>query len=126
MKRGLIGLGLLLVLLIGGIGSTWAMVRWNTPLGQTMEQAADLVLDGKWEQARLLGSHAEANWRKNWHCVAAFADHGPMEEIDGLFAQLQIYAETQETIGYAALCRELARELQAMGEGHIPSWWNLL
>lgn len=126
MKRGMIGVGLLFALLAGGITSSWAMVQWNTPLEETMEQAADFALDGNWGQAILLSNRAAESWHGNWHCVAAFADHNPMEEIDCLFAQLEVYAQKQEVLGYAALCRELAQELQAMGEGHIPNWWNLL
>ena len=126
MTRGWFGLTLLLLLLAGGCLSSWAMVRWHEPLEGLLEQAADRVQAGDWQQAETLTGKAREKWEKRWHCAAAFADHGPMEEIDGLFAQLEVYGQNRETLSYAAVCRVLARNLGAMGDAHIPNWWNLL
>ena len=126
MNRGFLGLILLLVILIGGIMSARFMVCSNSPLEQTMDQAAELVLDDRWDQAERIRLEAQAQWQSRWHLAAAFADHAPMEEVDSLFAQLEVYARKRDQLGYAALCRELARELAAMGDAHVPSWWNLL
>lgn len=126
MKRGWFGLMLLVLLLAGGCLSSYCMARWNEPLEGILEQAAVQAQAGNWEQAEVLSGEARRRWEKHWHISAAFADHGPMEEIDGLFAQLELYGQRQETISYAALCRVLARELGAIGEAHVPNWWNLL
>lgn len=126
MKRGWIGLGLLLLLLAAGVLSAWAMVRWHSPLEQQLDLAAQYALASDWEQANRMVRDAENQWEKRWHPSAIFADHGPMEEIDALFAQLEVYEEEREALSFAALCKELSRELAAMGEAHVPNWWNLL
>ena len=126
MKRGCIGAALLLLLLVGGGLSVRAMVDMHAPLTGFLEKASEAALTSDWEQAQALSRKAQTRWEKNWHISAAFSDHGPMEEIDGLFAQLQVYGKLREGAGFAALCRELARELEAMGEAHVPNWWNLL
>jgi len=126
MKRGWIGLALLAFLLAGGCLSSYFMARWHEPLEETMDRAAEQAQAGNWEQAEAFSREAEEQWERRWHISAAFADHGPMEEIDSLFAQLEVYGDQRETLGYCALCRELARELGAMGEAHVPNWWNLL
>jgi len=126
MKRGWIGFGLLLILLAGGILSAWVMVHWHTPLEETMEQAAVCALVSDWDRAQHLSTQAKERWEQRWHMSAAFADHGPMEEIDSLFAQLEVYEQAREALSYAAVCRVLARNLGAMGDAHIPNWWNLL
>lgn len=117
---------LLLVLLAAGALSAWAMVNWHSPLETQMNLAAQYALASDWEQANRLVQEAQAQWQHRWHPSAVFADHGPMEEVDALFAQLEVYAETRESLSFAALCKELSRELGAMGEAHVPSWWNLL
>ena len=126
MKRGWIGFGLLLLILTAGVLSAWAMVQWHSPLEQQMELAAQYALSSDWEQAQQLTRQVSEQWEKRWHPSAVFADHEPMEEIDALFAQLEVYEENREALGFVALCAELARELGAMGEAHVPNWWNLL
>jgi len=126
MKRGWIGFVLLLVLLIGGVCSTGLMVCWNMPLEKLMEQAAQRALSSDWDGATALSGRANQIWEEHWHAAAAFADHGPMEEIDSLFAQLEIYEQCRQTLHYAAVCADLAQALGAMGDAHIPNWWNLL
>ena len=54
------------------------------------------------------------------------ADHGPLEEIDSLFAQVQIYADTGKTADFAAYCTRLAKLVTAVGEAHGLTWQNLL
>jgi len=126
MKRGWIGAALLLVLLAGGIWSVMLLTRQHSPMERQMEQAAAYALAMDWEKAEALTGSVRAAWENAWHSTAAFADHDPMEAIDGLFAQLEVYAEVEEAPSYAAVCAELSRQLAAMGEAHVPNWWNLL
>ncbi len=126
MKRGWIGLGLLLVLLAGSIAVTCAMDSQHAPMARDLEAASDLALAGEWEKASALAEKTRAEWEEKWNFDAAFADHEPMEAIDGLFAQADVYARTREEISFAAVCAELARRLEAMGDAHGLTWWNLL
>jgi len=126
MKRGWFGAALLLALLILGIFSSLAMGMFHEPMASAMERASELALEENWEQAARIARKTEENWEELWHFSACFADHGPMEEIDALFAQLEIYREAEDTLGFAAVCASLQTQLEAMGDAHELSWWNLL
>ena len=126
MKRSKIGLWLLIVLLMIGIFSSFSMVRISQPLGEMMAQAAAAALREDWEQGEALADQARARWKKYWHFCAAFADHGPMEHINGLFAQLEVYARSRDSQNFAAVCAQLSEDTRAMGEAHSLTWWNLL
>ena len=126
MKRSWIGFGLLLVLLILGIFSTVAMTRLHRPVGQQLEQAAEMVLSGNWEEAGRRFALARESWEAYAHFRACLADHGPVEEVDAGFALLEVYCRTREDAAFAAGCRELARKAAAVGEAHAFVWWNIL
>ena len=53
------------------------------------------------------------------------ANHTPMEEIDALFAEVEVYAAAREETDFAAGCAALSRKMEAMGQAHGASWWNL-
>ena len=126
MKRGAIGLGLLVFLLAAGLLVTWGMDHCHDRIAEDLEDAAEHALMGDWEQAEKLSQGAEKDWERCWNFSASFADHEPMEEIDGLFAQLEIYEKAREKTSFAAACAELSRRVEAMGEAHGLTWWNLL
>ena len=52
--------------------------------------------------------------------------HTPMEEIDALFAQVEVYAAAREEAEFAAGCAELSRRMEAMANAHGAQWWNVL
>ena len=109
MKRLWVGILLLLVLLVGTMAVTVAMDRIYAPMVEALE-AGDLEA-------------AEERYGRWRDLTAAFADHGPMEERDALFARAEICEDTQER---KALCAELAQRARAMSNAHSPTWWNLL
>ncbi len=126
MRRVILGAALLVALLVLGIFVAWTMNRMQLPLAQTLENAADAALYGEFSQAVALGNQAKKAWKDRWGVTASLADHVPMDEIDGLFAQLEAYAQEEEKTHYAACCWELASLIQAVAEAHSASWWNLL
>lgn len=126
MKRSIIGFWLLGILLTGGIFSSWSMNRRHEPIARRLERAAEYALEAQWEQAQALAGSARCEWQQNWNFSAAFADHAPMEEIDSLFAQIGVYTDTKEDVHFASACREISRKIQAMGDAHELTWWNLL
>ena len=126
MKRGWIGAGLLAGLLIMGLLVTWFMGRTHTGISEELELSARFAIAGNWEEAEELAEEAYEDWQDSWHFSAAFADHEPMEEIDALFAQLLPYLLNQDAVSFSAVCRELARQVAAIGDAHNLNWWNLL
>lgn len=126
MKRSWIGAGLLLVLLAVGIWSAWKMVEIHAPLETMLNRAAEQALGEDWESAEYLFRQAKESWQHQEILRACFADHTPVEEIDGEFALLEVYLQTREATPFAAGCRELARKTAAVGEAHGFNLKNLL
>lgn len=126
MNRCYFGGVLLILLLIAGLLTTWAISRCQEPVARDLEQASEAALQEEWEQTGALIQNAEAQWQRCWRFSASLADHGPMESIDGLFAQLSSYLHSRDATAVAAVCAELARQVEAITDAHSPSWWNLL
>ena len=126
MKRSWIGLALLLVLLtLGGLG-TWAMEEIHEPIADKLEDAAEQALQNQWRQAAFLTAIARRDW-ENWRLLrAGMADHGPSEDVDAMFAALEVYGSSREGVAFAALCREMARRIEAIGDAHGLLPENLL
>lgn len=126
MKRCWFGLGLLVILLI-------LCLFFSQKIGENQEgilsdlQAAQVAaLAEDYTTAGNLLHHARTDWEQRWRFHAAFSDHDPMEEIDGLFAQSQVYLDCREGDALAATFAELTRSIQAVGDAHALTWWNLL
>ena len=126
MKRCWFGLGLLVFLLVGGLLVTGAMTKNHEALSARLSRAATAAAAEDWAGAEAHFHAARQAWERDWHFSAAFADHEPMEDIDGLFAEAEVYLQSQDPEAMAAICAQLARLTEAMGEAHALNWWNLL
>lgn len=126
MKRIWIGIGLLAVLLISGIWAAESMERSHLPGAKDLRRAAELVLEEDWSQAEALTGRAREKWEEKWRVTASIADHEPMDEIDGMFAELKTYASIRDEVAYSGTCAHLAELLEAMGHAHTFNWWNFL
>ena len=126
MKRCWIGVVCLVLLLMGGLYVDRVMGRSHAPVSQDLDRAAECAKADDWTGAEAFADRARENWEKNWHFSAAFADHEPMENIDALFSRLTVFAAAREKEEFGALCRELSRQVKAMGGAHDLKWWNLL
>lgn len=126
MKRSKFGAVLLVFLLATGIFISWSMKRCHTPISQDLEQAAQAALAEDWAEAAALTDRASAGWQQCWRFSAALADHEPMEEIDSMFAELEVYLQAKDSECTAAVCAELARRVEDMSDAHRLNWWNLL
>lgn len=126
MKRSWIGFALLLVLLGGSLAVTWVMDAIHDPIAEDLEQAAECALLGDWVNAAIFSQRAEKNWEEWEHFRGCFADHTPIEEIDGFFATVEVYCAAQEDVAFAAACAETAEKVEAVGDAHGLFWWNVL
>lgn len=126
MARFWIGVALLGVFLGLGIWVTVAMDQVHEPISQALEEAAEQALAGDLEGGAALARQAKADWQEYWKGTASVADHGSMDEIDGIFGQLEAYAQAGRQVDFAAYCARLSRLVHAIGEAHGFNWWNLL
>ena len=126
MKRLYIGAGLLAVMLAAGIFLTGAFNAIHEPLQDQLQQAQTAAAAGDWQKAGDLTKQAKEKWEASRHFVAAVADHEPLEEMDSLFARLEVLCLLREEDEFAADCAELARLCEAMAESQRVTWWSLL
>lgn len=126
MKRLWIGVIILAILLAAGIGITTFAVRTQEKISQELAKASEAALRGKWEQACKLSLNAKKQWESLRRGTAAIADHEPMEEIDDLFSQMEVYLLTRQQIPFATCCASLSVLTNAIGEAHAINWWSLL
>ena len=126
MKRSILGFGLLLALLVLGLFTSGRMEKRHAPIQAALDAAADSVAEENWRGAGILLQEAKTRWERGWRADAALADHAPMEEIDALFAQVEVYAAARGEAEFAAGCAELSRRMEAMANAHGAQWWNVL
>lgn len=126
MVRGWFGLAILVAFLLLGFLTAGVMDKAHIPTEQLLAQAAEKTLAGDFDGAVALGMEAKSRWNKHWNGTATVADHAPMDDVDALFAEMEIYAATEEKPHFAAVCRELSQRIQAVSTAHRFSWWNIL
>lgn len=123
MKRIWIGLGLLGFLLGISLLTARKMASVHTQVAHRLEQAAETE---SFQQAAQWSREAETAWRHHCHFTASLTDHANIDQIDGLFAQLQVYRQAGNTLSHATTCAYLAEMITALQEAHRLTWWNLL
>ena len=126
MKRIWLGIGFLVVFLLAGWLLTLSFHRIHAPLATVLEEASKEALAGNWEDACAAADEARQYWDKYRNLTAAVADHAPLEEMDALFSQLDIYIKLNWQGDFAALCMQLSQMAAAMDESQALTWWTLL
>lgn len=126
MKRLWIGVGVLAVVLAAGIALNVAMDRLHTDLSRELDRAGELAMQERWEEAGEVAREAYRRWQDRRRLLAAVVDHEPLEEMERLFSQLWVYRQRQWITEFSAVCVQLARQAEAIGDSHILTWWNLL
>lgn len=118
---GILGFFLALCLLV-----TFSMAHANEPISDILEQASQEALSGDLETGASLARQAKADWQASRYGTASVADHTPMDEIDGLFAETEVFAQAKDAEHFAACCARLSVLIQAVADAHHPGWWNML
>lgn len=126
MNRFRIGVGFLAVLLGLSLWVQKIMQNTQEPIAAALAAAEENARSGHWDAAKQYADAAAGRWQESWHLTAAFADHGPMEDIDALMAQLPAFLRQRDEAQFTALCAELIRRVNAMVDAHRLKWWNLM
>lgn len=122
MKRFLLGVGILLGLVAAGILTTRVINRIQQPVGAFLEQAAEA---SDWDRAESFSRQARDRWDRYRDLSAAVTDHTPMEQIDALFGQLEIYTQYRDWVRFRACCAELKAWTDAVAEAQSIRWWSI-
>ena len=124
MKRVWIGGVLMAVLLTVGLLAGWAMNRGLCPGAQKLEQAGELAAAGRWGAAEEMIDDVEEIWEDRRWLVTGLYDHEIMDEMDAALAQLEAYCDARDALAFRALCRSLAKNMEAAGKAHNGSVEN--
>lgn len=123
MGRFWLGLGILAGLFALGIWVAKQTETTHTQIAQYLEQAAE---EEDPAQRYLLAEKAKEKWQKGHRSIAAVSDHEPMDEIDSLFAQMDICRRNDSGQSFSVFCARAAEQIRALYEAHSLTWWNLL
>ncbi len=126
MKRLWIGIGILIVLLAAGTFLSWGLPQIQNEMAQTLDLARVAMESDDWQSAISLANSAKDLWERSRHFVASVVDHEPLEEMDSLFSELEVYARARIETGYASVCAQLAHLCEAIGESQQLRWWSFL
>lgn len=126
MLRLWIGIGILAILLAMGIGLLWGSGVFFEELSQDLQQAGDFALAGNWQAAGEKVEKSREKWEAYRPFWASFTDHEPVEQMQNLFAQLELYRARQLEVEFAAVCRNLVHVAEAIDESHSLKWWSVL
>ena len=125
-RRFYLGLGLLVLFLISGLLVTFGLARVHGPTAEAFSQAAEAALEGNLSQGIALARQAKDRWLQFRRATASVADHTPMDEIEGLLAEAEVFAGAEDAEHFAACCAKLARLVQGIADAHSPDWENIL
>ena len=95
-------------------------------ISQKVEEAGEDALAGNWVAAAEKTEACRQKWERYHNFWASFTDHAPIEQIGLLFAQLELYEKQQLAVDFAACCRSLSQEAEAIRESHGIAWWSIL
>ena len=126
MKRLWLGIGVLAAFLAASLLLSWYLPELHRELSDNLSAAAQAAEKSDWEEATRLAGGAKHRWEQNRHFVASFTDHEPLENLDSLFEELEVYRTAKLTVDYAATCVQLSQLCLAIAESHCLTWWNLL
>lgn len=126
MNRFWFGVVLLAVVLGLCLWVTMDMGRIHEPITAGLEEAGARALEGDLEAGALLARQARQRWQTHREITAAVVDHDPMDEIDGLFAQMESFAAGGSATEFAAACNRIAQLIQAVAEANGLTWWSFL
>ena len=126
MNRLWIGIGLLAILLAMGIGMLFVSRNFNEEFTESLEQASRYAMAGNWQAAGQQAAKGREKWESYHRFWAAFTDHEPVEQMQNLFSQLELYQTRQLEVDFAAVCENLVNLAEAIDESHGLRWWSLL
>ena len=126
MKRLWFGVALLAALLAAGAGLSFGITALHEQLARQLDDACAAMEQEDWETATALAASAKAKWERSRYFIASCVDHEPLEQLDSLFSELEVYRHRRMSADYAAVCSHLAHISRAIGESHALKWWNLL
>lgn len=125
-RRFYLGIGILMFFLLLGFFTAFRTERALQTASEFSSRAAQAALAGNLEDGIGLFQRAKGRWAGAKKRIAAVADHTPMEEIDALLAETEVFAQAGDAEHFAACCARLSRLMAAVSDAHSPAMENIL
>ena len=126
MSRLWIGIGILAVLLILGIVFLFLSNDFYQDITADLEQAGQAARIENWQTAHQKLRESQEKWNRYRRFFASVTDHEPVEEVDSLFSQLELYEQYRLKAEFIAVCNSLSHLAEAIDEFHNLKWWSIL
>lgn len=126
MSRIITGISILLSLLAVCCLCSLLLPKVHLDISRQLEQAAMFAQQENWQQASRFADQAAQAWKQAHNLTTVAADHELTDEIDALFAELEIYASQREIPDFAATALHLSRLTAAIGQSQGFSLSNLI
>lgn len=126
MNKLWIGIGLMVILLLGGIGLLWGSNVFFDGFSRYVSEAGELALVGDWSGATEKMNKSQRQWDTYRRFWASFTDHEPVEQVQTLLLQIELYRKEQREVEFASACRALSRVAENIEESHSLRWWSVL
>ena len=122
MKRIRFGTALLVFLLILSILVSNLMRKTWQHQSENLDLAAKFASVGDWAAADLLLQETSLEWARKQFLISVLCRHDEIDEIDGLFAQLNVFSAARRTVSFSSTGMVLSRLLDSLWKSH---WFNL-
>ena len=126
MKRLWIGVVLLAVMLATGVGMLLVSRDFYGKFSDSLDQAGAYALEENWVAAEEQFRESQRLWERYRRFWAASADHEPVEEVQRLFSQLEVYEKCRQATEFAVICRSIVYRAEAIDEAQSLKWWSVL
>ena len=126
MNRLWIGIAILFLIVAFGAGIWWGSAVFFHDFSREMAAAGEAAVAENWALAAQKAEKCRQKWDACRPLWASVTDHAPVEQIQLLFFQLELYEKQKLTTEFAACCRSLSKEAEARSESHGLAWWSVL
>ena len=124
--RFYLGLSILALFLLLGIFTFWGTEQALQPAADLFSQAAQTALAANLEEGIGLFRQAAGRWTAARAGISTVADHTPLEEIESLLAETEVFAQAGDAEHFAACCARLSRLMEAVSDAHAPAFENII
>lgn len=126
MKYFYLGIGILAVILLLSLLCLGVIGGRMAEIGTLLEEAWGDCKTGRFDRAKLVAEKAKSAWEAGYGLTASFADHGDLNEVDQLFAQMEACGVLENWDEFAQVCRQLITLVEDVSQRQKPLYYNFL
>ena len=126
MNRLWIGIGVLVLLLAMGVSLLAVSLNFHEDFSHDLKSAGHSAMAGNWADAEKQLAQGREKWQAYQQFWAASTDHEPVEQVQQLFSQLELFQNRRMDVEFASACFALVELSEVINEAHSLRWWSIL